>query len=131
MDRRTHQRTDDAFLCPIKRIASLLLDRIYRMMPNAGPDTPINSTFVNGKSCQILSTRTLRKFIRSTCTAQGGKQRSYQILSTKASEIHPINVHRPRWKINIRIRRQQHQNQVYPIGSGDGTLPHERVRPEN
>ena len=43
MDRRTHQRTGDTVLCPVKRIASLI-DRIYRIVPDAGPDTPINAT---------------------------------------------------------------------------------------
>ena len=72
MERRTHQRTDDLVLCPVKRIASLV-DRIYRLVPTANPDTPINATYVNGKQGQISSTA-LRKYLRSTCTAGGGRQ---------------------------------------------------------
>ena len=72
MERRTHQRTADAVLCPVRRIAALV-DRIYRLVPNAGADTPINATFVNRQRGRISSTA-LRKYLRSTCTAGGGRQ---------------------------------------------------------
>ena len=72
MDRRTHQRTSDPVLCPVKRIASLV-NRIYRTVPFAGPDTTINTVFINERRTQISST-SIRTFMRSTCTAKGGKQ---------------------------------------------------------
>ena len=71
MDRRTHQGTTDRALCPVKRLASLV-ERILRTVPGAGPDTPINTAHLNGKAVQI-SGAALRKHMRSTCTAQGGK----------------------------------------------------------
>ena len=72
MDRRTHQRSGDPVLCPVKRIAALV-DRIYRTVPSANADTPINAMYLLGRHDQISST-TVRKFMRSTCTAKGGKQ---------------------------------------------------------
>ena len=72
MDRRTHQRTSDPVLCPVKRIASLE-DRIYRTVPFAGPDTTINTIYLLQRRTQISSTA-IRQYMRSTCTAKGGKQ---------------------------------------------------------
>ena len=71
MDRRTHQRTSDPALCPVKCIASLV-DRIYRTVPFAGPDTTINTIYLHNRREQI-SGASIRKHMRSTCTAKGGK----------------------------------------------------------
>ena len=71
MDRRTHQRTSDMVLCPVKRLASLVT-RILGSVPGAGPNTSINTAHITGKTVQISSSA-LRQHMRSTCTAQGGK----------------------------------------------------------
>jgi hypothetical protein len=71
MDRRTHQRTGDPTLCPIRRIASLV-ERIYRRVPSASLDTPINTMFLLSTESHASSTA-LRNFIRSSCTCGGGK----------------------------------------------------------
>jgi hypothetical protein len=71
MDRRTHQRTGDPILCPIQRIASLV-ERIYRRVPSASPDTPINMMFLLSRKSLVSSTA-LRDYIRSSCTCGGGK----------------------------------------------------------
>ena len=71
MDRRTHQRSGDSTLCPILRIASLV-ERIYRRVPSASPDTPINTIFLLSTE-SLASSTALRNFIRSSCTCGGGK----------------------------------------------------------
>ena len=73
MDRRTHQRSGDPVLCPVKRIAALV-DRILRTVPSANADTPINAVYLSGTLHQQISSTTVRNFMRSTCTAKGGKQ---------------------------------------------------------
>jgi hypothetical protein len=70
-DKRTHQRTGDPILCPIRRLASLV-ERIYRRVPSASPDTPINAMFLQSK-VTFISNTALRLFIRSSCTCGGGK----------------------------------------------------------
>jgi hypothetical protein len=69
-DKRTHQRTGDPILCPIQRIASLV-GRIYRRVPSASPDTPINAMFLLSRESKASSTA-LRNYIRSSCTCGGG-----------------------------------------------------------
>ena len=71
MDRRTHQRTGDPTLCPIRSLASLVT-RIYRKLPSASLDTTINAMFLDSRETQATSS-SLRQFIRSTCTLGGGK----------------------------------------------------------
>ena len=81
MDRRTHQRTNDPTLCPIRRLASLVT-RIYRTVPSASDDTPINSVYLLSRESRVTSA-SLRTFIRSTCTCGGGKA----VFGYSASEI--------------------------------------------
>jgi hypothetical protein len=71
MDKRTHQITNDAILCPIKRIASLV-ERIYRRVPNASSETTINVMHLQSRTTMATS-NALRLFIRSSCTCGGGK----------------------------------------------------------
>ena len=71
MDRRTHQCTGDPILCPIRRIASLIA-RVYRTIPLASDDTPINAIFLSSRESRV-SSGSLRASIRSTCTCGGGK----------------------------------------------------------
>ena len=70
MDKRTHQRTGDLILCPVLRIASVV-ERIYRRVPKASPDTPINAMFLLSRESRASSTA-LRTYIRSSCTCGGG-----------------------------------------------------------
>ena len=71
MDRRTHQRTGDPALCPVRSLASLVA-RIYRRVPSASPDTTINTMFLHERETKATCA-SLRTFIRSTCTLGGGK----------------------------------------------------------
>ena len=70
-DRRTHQQTTDPVLCPVKRLVSLV-QRILRTCPAANSDTPINQICLISIPTQVSST-VLRQYMRSTCTARGGK----------------------------------------------------------
>ena len=72
MESRTHEKSGDPILCPVLRTASLM-NRIYRRLPTAGPDTPINATFISSTRSEISSSA-LRTFIRSICTLNGGKK---------------------------------------------------------
>ena len=71
MVKRTHQRTSDPVLCPVRRLASLVA-RIHRRIPQASPDTPLSSMCLRTKVCRVSST-SLRNALRSTCTLMGGK----------------------------------------------------------
>ena len=68
MDRRTHQRTTDEVLCPVRRLASIVT-RILARVPTASPSTTI---LLITKELKISSTD-LRTHMRSTCTAAGGE----------------------------------------------------------
>ena len=70
MDRRTHQRTPDDVLCPVRRLASLVA-RIHRMLPVVSPNTTINTTRLIATVGNISSTD-VRNHMRSSCTASGG-----------------------------------------------------------
>ena len=70
-DKRTHQQTTDPVLCPVKRLVSLVT-RIYRTCRSATPDDPINSYCLISTPAQVPSS-VVRQYMRSTCTAQGGK----------------------------------------------------------
>ena len=48
MDKRTHQRTDDPVLCPVRRLASIVT-RIHQCVPNASADTTLNTMFLSTK----------------------------------------------------------------------------------
>ena len=71
MDRRTHQRTGDPIRCPIRRIASLVA-RVYRTIPLASDDTPINAIYLSARESRV-SSASFHAFIRSTCTCGSGK----------------------------------------------------------
>lgn len=68
-DRRTHQRTSDDLLCPVRRLASIV-SRILRKVPSAAPTTPINAICLISTTGSVTSTN-LRSHMRSTCTAAG------------------------------------------------------------
>ena len=70
MDRRTHQRTADETLCPVRRLASLV-DRIFRRVLTASPTDTINTTCLLTTQAHVTSTA-VRNYMRSTCTAAGG-----------------------------------------------------------
>jgi hypothetical protein len=69
-DRRTHERTGDPVMCPVLRLASLV-ERVMRMVPNAGPDTPISAIHHDGTTAPVTGA-TLRRNMRSACTLKGG-----------------------------------------------------------
>ena len=70
MDHRTHQRTPDDVLCPVRRLTSLVA-RIHRMLPVVSPNTTINTTRLIAAVGNISSTD-VRNHMRSSCTAAGG-----------------------------------------------------------
>jgi len=70
MDKRTHHRTTDSVLCPVRRFASLV-SRMYRLVPSAGPDCSINTVRHTERTSAITS-KQLLQLIRSTCTIMGG-----------------------------------------------------------
>jgi hypothetical protein len=70
MDKRTHQRTQDPVLCPVRRLASIV-DRIYRRVPGTNTDTKINAAFPATRTLHITSDL-LRRHMRNTCTLHGG-----------------------------------------------------------
>ena len=72
MDKRTHHRTKDPVLCPVRRLISLV-SRLHRLVPKVDRDTPINTVHLTGRTTSITNEQ-LRKFIRSTCTIMGGKE---------------------------------------------------------
>ena len=72
MDRRTHQRTLDPTLCPVRRLASLV-SRIHTAFPGAPPQTTINTIYIHTTAATVTSTE-LRIHMRSTCTAAGGEE---------------------------------------------------------
>jgi hypothetical protein len=71
MDSRTHERTKDQVLCPVRRAAALT-KRILLTIPNANERTPINTVLVDGQILQITGNY-LRDQLRRTCKEMGGK----------------------------------------------------------
>ena len=71
MDRRTHQRTADPVLCPVRRLASLI-ERMYRRVPRTNRDSAINTVFLSSR-VSFITSDSLRKFMRSTCSLLGGE----------------------------------------------------------
>jgi hypothetical protein len=71
MDRRTHQRTADPILCPVKTLVSLI-NRIYRRIPNASGDLTLDSIRLVHRTTRVTSTM-IRNYLRSTCTTLGGR----------------------------------------------------------
>lgn len=72
MDKRTHQRTNDPVLCPV-RCASALVKRIYDRVPNASEDTTLDTMYLVERRCRV-SGALIRQHLRSSCTALGGKE---------------------------------------------------------
>jgi hypothetical protein len=72
MDKRTHHRTTDLVLCPVRRLASLI-ERMYRRVPNANRDSSINTVFLATRTSFITSDA-LRRFMRATCSLLGGEK---------------------------------------------------------
>ena len=71
-DRRTHQRTADPVLCPVKTMATLV-QRILRRVPHATPDLTLDSMHLVSRTTRVTSTM-IQTHIRSTCTILGGRQ---------------------------------------------------------
>jgi hypothetical protein len=71
MDMRTHHRTKDSVLCPVRRLAALV-SRLYRLVPTVGPDCSINTVHLTGRTA-VITSKQLLQFIRSTCSIMGGK----------------------------------------------------------
>jgi hypothetical protein len=71
MDRRTQQRTDHPFQCPVLRCASIV-QRIHRRVPAWTPQTHINTIRVHNKTFRITNTF-VRKMLCATCKNFGGK----------------------------------------------------------
>ena len=72
MVNRTHQRSGDSVLCPVLRLASVV-ERIYRRVPNASPDTSIDAIYLLTRASRVTSTD-IRSSIRTTCTLAGGEK---------------------------------------------------------
>ena len=70
MDKRTHQRTGDPVMCPIRSLSSIAR-RIRESIPGAGGETQLNTVWENGKETYITGER-LRDSLRRTCTEMGG-----------------------------------------------------------
>jgi len=70
-DKRTQQRTNNPFLCPVKRWGSAV-KRILSTIPTANGNTPICSFNDLGRHKVVTSSFT-RNLLRSTCEKFGGK----------------------------------------------------------
>jgi hypothetical protein len=70
-DRRTHQRTNDEIMCPVRRLASLV-QRILRTVPFPTGATSIN-TYSTPTGTNHLTSTQLRTTMRSVCTLGGGE----------------------------------------------------------
>jgi hypothetical protein len=71
MDRRTHQRTSDPVLCPVRTLVRLV-QRIHRRVPNANRDMTLDTICLVSRTTRVTSTM-LRNYIRSSCTTLGGR----------------------------------------------------------
>jgi hypothetical protein len=69
-DVRTQERTSDPVMDPTVRLVSVV-QRIYRTVPNAGPDTTIDSYTMNS-SVYRVTMDDVRIRLRQACTALGG-----------------------------------------------------------
>jgi hypothetical protein len=73
MDTRTQQRTDDEYLCPVLRFVSIV-QWILRNVPNAGPDTKINTIHSGSQDLVTLITSDyIQDRLRHTCKTFGGE----------------------------------------------------------
>ena len=70
MDKRTQERTGDSVMCPVRRLASLVL-RVLERVPNSGHETPVG-TIQTLKGTRIVSSSELRSSLRAACTKGGG-----------------------------------------------------------
>lgn len=71
MDKRTHHRTADTVLCPVRRIASII-ERMYRRVPCTNRDSALNTVFLATR-VSFITSDSLRRFMRSTCSLMGGQ----------------------------------------------------------
>ena len=72
MDRRTHQKTNDGVMCPVKRLTSITR-RLIEDGLVSGPETPLNLALHNSKVTPITG-EYLRDTLRATCREGGGKR---------------------------------------------------------
>ena len=72
-DSRTHRRTDDVWLCPVRRLARAVM-RVLRHFPGADCDHLLCSTF-DPKLCttSLLTSNFTLTFLRNTCQHYGAK----------------------------------------------------------
>ena len=70
MAKRTHQRTEDPVLCPVRRLVSLVT-RIYRTVPGANENSKVNVVHLTSRVSHVTN-ELLKKHIRTTCTLLGG-----------------------------------------------------------
>ncbi len=70
MDKRTHERTGDNVMCPVRRLSSLVL-RVLESVPESGPESPV-STIRKGEGARVITSSELRWGLRSACTKGGG-----------------------------------------------------------
>ena len=72
MDRRTHQRTGDPVMCPVRSLLSIV-KRILLTVTGVSDDTQINTVTKHGRVTHITGEQ-LRKSMRATCREEGGKE---------------------------------------------------------
>jgi hypothetical protein len=70
LDKRTHERTGDNVMCPVRRLSSLVL-RVLSSVPDSGPETPV-SAFQGADGARAIASSELRWSLRSACTKGGG-----------------------------------------------------------
>ena len=71
MDKRTQERTGDSVMCPVRRLASLVL-RVLDRVPGAEQETPIGSIQQTTGGTRVITSSELRWSLRSACTKGGG-----------------------------------------------------------
>ena len=71
MDKRTQERTGDSVMCPVRRLASLVL-RVLDRIPGAEQETPIGSIPQTAGGSRVITSSELRWSLRSACTKGGG-----------------------------------------------------------
>ena len=81
MDRRTHQRTGDPVMCPVRSLTSLVR-RILETVTGFNDDTQINTVEEQGRVNHITGEQ-LRRSMRETCKERGGKE----VFGYNADEI--------------------------------------------
>jgi hypothetical protein len=73
MDTRTQPRTNHEYLCPVLQFVSIV-QRILRNIPDAGPNTKINSIYSpSHKLVTLITSDYVQDHLRHTCKTFGGK----------------------------------------------------------